>query len=273
MLARSASPLPVELVRRPPAAHRCRAPTPSKTAGRSVWPAPPVGPAALPIVPGAAPGRGVCKVLRGHDLASRGVQSGHPVASPPFDHEAFLTTDEVLAYLQVNLRTVYRLIDAGKLPAVRVGRQWRFRRRDIDAWLDQQRVSAPPAGGPPAAPGRGPGRILVVDADAPTRDLVSTALRGAGHTVDTAPDGVVGATRLGAADYDLVVTELRLPALDAFAMVREGRRRTPGLRVMVVTGHSSEAAAIEALNFGVQGYLVKPARPAEVVATAARVLA
>ncbi len=54
--------------------------------------------------------------------------------------ETFLTTEEVLEYLQVNLRTVYRLIKAGKIPAVRVGRQWRFRKRDIDAWLDSQRL-------------------------------------------------------------------------------------------------------------------------------------
>ena len=51
--------------------------------------------------------------------------------------EVFLTTEEVLEYLQVNLRTVYRLIKAGKIPAVRVGRQWRFRKRDLDAWLDR----------------------------------------------------------------------------------------------------------------------------------------
>lgn len=49
--------------------------------------------------------------------------------------ETFLTTDEVLEYLQVNLRTVYRRIKAGKIPAVQVqvGRQWRFRKTDIDA--------------------------------------------------------------------------------------------------------------------------------------------
>ena len=98
-------------------------------------------------------------------------------------------------------------------------------------------------------------------------------MRDAGHTVDTAPDGVVGATGLAASDYDLVVTELRLPALEAFAMLREARRRRPQLRTMVITAHSSEAAAIEALNFGVAGYLVKPARSADIVATAARVLA
>lgn len=196
------------------------------------------------------------------------------MATPTPEPEAFLTTEEVLAYLQVNLRTVYRLIDAGKLPAVRVGRQWRFRRRDIDAWLDQQQQTAPATPAAPAAPrSSGPRRVLVVDPDGTAREVIATALRGAGHTVDTAPDGVVAAGRLAAQDYDLVVTELRVPSLDAFAVLREGRRRTPGLRVLVITGHSTESAAIEALNFGVTGYLVKPVRASEVVAAAARVLA
>ncbi len=52
----------------------------------------------------------------------------------------FLTTDEVLGYLRVNARTVYRLIRTGELPAVRVGRQWRIRRRDLDSWLNGRRV-------------------------------------------------------------------------------------------------------------------------------------
>ena len=51
--------------------------------------------------------------------------------------ETFLTTEEVLEYLQVNLRTVYRLIKAGKIPAVRVGRQWRFRKRDVTLFKRQ----------------------------------------------------------------------------------------------------------------------------------------
>jgi len=187
--------------------------------------------------------------------------------------EAFLTTDEVLAYLKVNLRTVYRLVEAGKLPAVRVGRQWRFRRRDIDAWLDQAPVSiAPAAPMLPAGAVTPAGRVLVVDPDSASRDLIAGALRSAGHTVDTAPDGVVAAARLGERAYDLVVSELRLPGLDAFAVMRTARRATPGLRLMVITSHSSEAAAIEALNFGIAGYLTKPSRPTEIAATAARVL-
>jgi excisionase family DNA binding protein len=52
--------------------------------------------------------------------------------------ESCLTTDEVLAYLKVTPRTIYRLIRNGELPAMRVGRQWRFRRADLDAWLARQ---------------------------------------------------------------------------------------------------------------------------------------
>src|ERR1700686_3006913 len=108
--------------------------------------------------------------------------------------ETFLTTEEVLEYLQVNLRTVYRLIKAGKIPAVRVGRQWRFRKRDIDAWLDSQRPRGGTRAAAPAAPagpatGAARPRVLVVDDEASIRDLLSKTLALAECDVDVAPDG------------------------------------------------------------------------------------
>jgi len=57
-------------------------------------------------------------------------------------YTAFLTTAEVLGCLKVNPRTIYRLIKTGELPAVRIGRQWRFRRADLDEWIDRQRTAA-----------------------------------------------------------------------------------------------------------------------------------
>src|SRR6185503_12903786 len=116
--------------------------------------------------------------------------------------EGFLTTEEVLEYLQVNLRTVYRLIKAGKIPAVRVGRQWRFRKRDIDAWLESQRprggavrAAAQPSARPAPAPGARP-RVLVVDDEATIRDLLSKTLGLAEYDVDMAPDGRTALERL-----------------------------------------------------------------------------
>jgi len=57
-------------------------------------------------------------------------------------YTAFLTTEEVLDCLKVNPRTIYRLIKTGELPAVRIGRQWRFRRADLDEWINRQRTTA-----------------------------------------------------------------------------------------------------------------------------------
>ena len=52
--------------------------------------------------------------------------------------DKFLTAKEVVKCLHVNLRTVYRLIQTGEIPAVRVGRLWRFRKTEIDAWVAKQ---------------------------------------------------------------------------------------------------------------------------------------
>jgi excisionase family DNA binding protein len=45
---------------------------------------------------------------------------------------------QVADYLSVNDRTVYRMAERGELPAFKVGDAWRFRRDDIDAWIDRQ---------------------------------------------------------------------------------------------------------------------------------------
>ena len=191
--------------------------------------------------------------------------------------ETFLTTEEVLEYLQVNLRTVYRLIKAGKIPAVRVGRQWRFRKRDIDAWLDSQR---PRGGGPrpaPAplprpAPGTTRPRILVVDDESSIRDLLAKTLALAEYDVDVAPDGRSALDRMRLYPYDLLIADLKMPGMDGLAVIREAKRYKADLPVIIITGFSTESSAIEAVNLGVAGYLTKPFRVPQVLAAAAKAL-
>jgi excisionase family DNA binding protein len=189
--------------------------------------------------------------------------------------EGFLTTEEVLDYLHVNLRTVYRLIKAGKIPAVRVGRQWRFRKRDIDAWLESQRprasrTAAVPAR--PATPVAGRPRVLVVDDEATIRDLLSKTLALAEYDVDLAPDGRSALERLRMIPYDLLITDLKMPGVDGLAVIREARRLKADIPVIIITGFSTEASAIEAVNLGVSGYLTKPFRVPRVLAVAAKAL-
>ena len=189
--------------------------------------------------------------------------------------DVFLTTEEVLEYLQVNLRTVYRLIKAGKIPAVRVGRQWRFRKGDIDAWLESQRPRAARAASPATTrhtPPVGRPRILVVDDEESIRELLSKTLALADYEVDLAPDGRTALDRMRLISYDLLITDLRMPGVDGLTVIREARRLKAELPVIIITGYSSEASAIEAINLGVQGYLTKPFRVPRVLAAAAKAL-
>src|SRR5687768_16936997 len=167
--------------------------------------------------------------------------------------EGFLTTEEVLDYLQVNLRTVYRLIKAGKIPAVRVGRQWRFRKRDIDAWLDIQRprggaprAITPGQAAPPPAPGTARPRLLVVDDEASIRDLLAKTVALAEYDVDVAPDGRSALERMRMYPYDLLTADLKMPGMDGLTVVREAKRYKNDLPVIIITGFSTESSAIEA---------------------------
>jgi excisionase family DNA binding protein len=192
--------------------------------------------------------------------------------------ETFLTTEEVLEYLQVNLRTVYRLIKAGKIPAVRVGRQWRFRKRDIDAWLDSQRLrggARTPSTAPlPSRPATGTmrPRVLVVDDEASIRDLLAKTLALAEYDVDVAPDGRTALERMRMYPYDLLIADLKMPGMDGLTVIREAKRYKADLPVIIITGFSTESSAIEAVNLGVAGYLTKPFRVPQVLAAAAKAL-
>ena len=202
------------------------------------------------------------------------MQASDGGASALMIDDTFLTTDEVLEYLQVNLRTVYRLIKAGRIPAVRVGRQWRFRKGDLDAWLDSQRrgATAPVA---PAAPqpldGAGQ-RVLVVDDEESIRELLTKTLALAEYDVDTAPDGTSALDRMRAYSYDLLIADLKMPGMDGLTLIRQAKRIKADLPVIIITGFSTESSAIEAVNLGVAGYLTKPFRVPQVLAAASKAL-
>jgi excisionase family DNA binding protein len=178
------------------------------------------------------------------------------------DH--YLTTDEAVAYLQINQRTLYRLLKKGQIPAFRVGRQWRFRLRDIDAWVAAKRRA-----------GRGLHdrvRVLVVDDDPVVSKYIGESLAKGEYAVDIVDSGPRALERLREAEYDLVFTDLKMPGMDGLSLIREARHRAFDLPFVIVTGQSTEASAIEAINLGVVGYLLKPFTTQRVLAVAARAL-
>ena len=158
---------------------------------------------------------------------------------------------------------------------MRVGRQWRFRKRDIDAWLESQRPrNARGAPGPSrvSGPAVGRPRVLVVDDEASIRDLLAKTLALAEYDIDLAADGRAALERLRIIPYDLLITDLKMPGVDGLTVIKEARRLKADIPVIIITGFSTEASAIEAVNLGVSGYLTKPFRVPRVLAAAAKAL-
>jgi excisionase family DNA binding protein len=76
--------------------------------------------------------------------------------------DQLMTIKQVATYLNVNERTVLKLVQEGAIPGVKVGNQWRFRKAMVDTWLDDQMLGITPRYVEPA-PLEGPRRMLTLE--------------------------------------------------------------------------------------------------------------
>ena len=100
--------------------------------------------------------------------------------------------------------------------------------------------------------------ILVVDDDRLVRSFISTILKEDGHRVEEAESGRSGLEKFQGADFDLVVTDLRMPDLSGLDLIREGRKLRPESRWIIITAYGSIGNAVEAMKVGASDYLTKP---------------
>jgi two-component system cell cycle response regulator len=112
-----------------------------------------------------------------------------------------------------------------------------------------------------------PARILIVEDDLTTRELMACLLREAGHAVTEAGDGADGLRIALEACPDLVVCDLRLPSVDGYAVARALKRdpACAGIPLLAVSALADgDRAKVKAAGF--DGYLCKPIEPASFVA-------
>ncbi|MCW2607372.1 MAG: CheA signal transduction histidine kinase, partial [Frankiales bacterium] len=110
----------------------------------------------------------------------------------------------------------------------------------------------------PAKPARRP-RVLVVEDSVGVRELERVILEGAGYQVETAVDGLDGASRLRDDPADLVLSDVEMPGMDGFALTRT-IRRTAGwenVPVIIMTSRGEDHAREAGLEAGCSAYLLK----------------
>ena len=117
-------------------------------------------------------------------------------------------------------------------------------------------------------------KILVVDDNAASRELLRTALKGAGRQILEASQGSQALQMIVKETPDLVLLDIEMPLLDGFAVLRElrGDARFAALPVVAVTANAMQGAREKALDAGFTAYITKPIRVAAVRSQVARLL-
>ena len=112
--------------------------------------------------------------------------------------------------------------------------------------------------------------ILLIEDEPRIRAFIARGLGAEGFTVDERDDGELGLRRALEVEYDLVVLDLHLPALDGLSVLRVLSRQRPQLPVLILSGRSDLRTRLAAFSLGACDYLEKPFAFDELVARVRR---
>ena len=158
--------------------------------------------------------------------------------------EQVLTLEEAALYLKVAKPTLYRLLEDGKIPAFKVGNQWRFTRELIDKWLWDQLPKKK--------------NVLVVDDEKLICMDLQKIITSQGHDVVTTQNGLDAMRMIEDLSFDLVFLDLMLPDINGLDVLKEIKKTKSHLPVVLVTGYPDSEAMNQALELGPVSVLKKP---------------
>jgi excisionase family DNA binding protein len=168
------------------------------------------------------------------------------------EKDRILTLKEAAAYLQIGIPTIYRLAQAGRIPASKVGGQWRFRREVLDAWMDAQALRKG------QREPNGKKTVLVVDDEPTIGEFFKECLQREGHTIYTVEHAQEAFRRAREVNPDLVFLDLVMPEKSGVEVFREIRSWRQDLPVVIITGYPDSALMDEALAYGPFMVMKKP---------------
>jgi signal transduction histidine kinase len=116
-------------------------------------------------------------------------------------------------------------------------------------------------------------RILAVEDDEVSRELVEIILRGAGFLVDTAPDGRSAVEAVRSGGYDLVLMDVQMPGMDglgATRQIRSNERKDQRVPIVAITAYALQEERKRCLEAGMDDFVTKPIEPESLVKTVRR---
>lgn len=101
-------------------------------------------------------------------------------------------------------------------------------------------------------------KILVVDDEKAIRDSLNMILTDEGYTVISAADGEEALDLINKDDFDIVITDIKMPNIDGMELLSKGTKNSPSTFFIIMTAYASVNTAIEALRYGAYDYIIKP---------------
>jgi DNA-binding NtrC family response regulator len=106
---------------------------------------------------------------------------------------------------------------------------------------------------------------LVIDDEQIVLDSVSRILTEDTYEVDTSLSGREGLNKALHGDYDIVLTDIRMPDIGGMRVLRDVKRAKPALPVVIITGYATVRSAVQAMKLGAADYLEKPFTPEQLL--------
>ena len=100
--------------------------------------------------------------------------------------------------------------------------------------------------------------ILIIDDEKNIREGLAANFEMEGYNVKTSSNGADGLKLIAKGDIDLVITDLRMPGISGEEVLAKVTAETPGVPVIILTGHGSIDSAVDAMRHGAYDFLTKP---------------
>ncbi|MFZ5518956.1 MAG: sigma-54-dependent transcriptional regulator [Candidatus Zhuqueibacterota bacterium] len=108
------------------------------------------------------------------------------------------------------------------------------------------------------------GKILIIDNEKRMCHVLKAALELDNHSVELAYDGDSGVAKFLKGDFDIVITDLKMPGKDGIQVLEEVKKSSPETEVVLMTAFATAPTAVEAMRKGAYDYLIKPFEMVEI---------
>ena len=108
-------------------------------------------------------------------------------------------------------------------------------------------------------------KALVIDDEQVVLDSVSKILKDENYDVDVSLSGREGLNQAIQKEYDIVLTDIRMPDIGGMRVLRDVKRAKPALPVVMITGYASVRSSVQAMKLGAADYIEKPFTPDQLI--------